>query len=38
MQTFIKILFDGMQYVNYNELIRSLQEVNARRWTYERTF
>lgn len=38
MQTFIKNLFDGMQYVNYNWLIRSLQEVNTRRWTYERTF
>lgn len=38
MQTFIKSLFDGMQYVNYNKLIRSLQEVNTRRWIYERTF
>lgn len=38
MQTFIKSLFDGMHFVNYNELIGSLQEVNIRRWIYERTF
>lgn len=38
MQTFIKSLFDGMHFVNYNKLIRSLHEVNIRRWIYERTF
>lgn len=38
MQTFIKSLFDGMRFVNYNKLIRSLQEVNIRRWMHERTF
>lgn len=38
MQTFIKNLFDGMHFVNYNKLIRSLQEVNIRRWIHERTF
>nr|DAR62704.1 MAG TPA: hypothetical protein [Caudoviricetes sp.] len=30
MQTFIKSLFDGMHFVNYNKLIRSLQVVNTK--------
>lgn len=30
MQTFIKSLFDGMRFVNYNKLIRSLQVVNIK--------
>ena len=30
MQTFIKSLFDGMHFVNYNKFIRSLQVVNTK--------